>query len=668
MYYDRSFLDNAEIPQRYSDMILDRLWRAQAGQYFCVSTKSASKKWRDTFFKRSELGKVAAFIEDNRDKDLYFCPHGFSKPERRKEYAVTPHMLWSDLDEVDPAKIKLKPTIAIESSVGRFVGLWLLDGDMTEALNRRLSYHIGADKSGWDFTQVLRIPGTTNYKYASMPRTRILWSDGATYTVKELERTLPRLKDEDKPRDTGDASEVYKRAEKKLPHWLRRELMDGNPVEGQRSEMIWKLENGLIEAGLSTEEAFVLIKASPWNKFAGRRNEDEQLERELDKIVKRHLNGSKRHAVTETKRSAHREEDDEEDEEVRLLFRPMDTVEEENINWIWYPYLARGELTILEGDPGLGKSYLAQMVCAHISDGRGLPLVKEFPTVTGSTVYFDMENSAGTVTKKRLATNGLKHMERFVQCEEPFSVEDQNAWDIVNDYFETHKPTVAVFDTVNTYLGKADAFKSTEAQQAFMKFRDLAQRFNCAVITLRHLTKSSKERALYRGQGNIAFAGIARVIITVGQIPNDDDEEKRVMAVTKLNIARHPKALTFFIRELPDTSKEKDRSEFKWGEFIELTSDDILAALPIKGKDADAAGVKKFLKAQLGKGPQDRTKIERMCDARSITLKALKKACEELGVITEVSGQGKERRTLLRLAEKPKRYLARIRQERHTTH
>lgn len=647
-------------------MILQRIWRAQAGQWFCVSTKSASKKWRDNFFKRSELAKVDAFIEDNRDKDLYFCPHGFSKPERRKEYAVTPHLLWSDLDEVNPAKIKLKPTIAIESSVGRFVGLWLLDGDMTEALNRRLSYHIGADRSGWDFTQVLRIPGTTNYKYVSMPRTRILWSDGHTYTVKELERTLPRLKDEEK-RDTSDASEVYKRVQNKLPHWLRKALMKGQPKVGQRSDMLWKMENDLIEAGLTTEEAFVLIKSSSWNKFAGRRNEDEQLERELDKIVKRHVNGSKPHDHTRPIRRRP-EDDDDEDTEVRLLFKPMDTVEEENINWIWYPYLARGELTILEGDPGLGKSYLAQMMCAHISDGRLLPTVKEFPTVTGSTVYFDMENSAGTVTKKRLSTNGLKHMERFIQCEEPFSVEDKNAWGMVQDYFEEHKPTVAVFDTVNTYLGKADAFKSTEAQQAFMKFRELAQRYNCAVITLRHLTKSSKERALYRGQGNIAFAGIARVIITVGQMPNDDDEEKRVMAVTKLNIARHPKALTFFIRELPDTAKEKDRSEFKWGEFVELTSDDILAALPLKGKDADAGGVKKFLKAQLAKGAQDRVRIERMCDARSITLKALRKACQELGVVTEVSGQGKERRTLLRLAEKPKRYLERVRQERHTTH
>src|SRR5690606_13806289 len=120
------------------------------------------------------------------------------------------------------------------------------------------------------------------------------------------------------------------------------------------SEMIWKLQNTLVECGLTREECFILIKASPWNKFAGRRNEDDQLRRELDKIVNKHFEGTP-------------------GETYKFLAKSMEEVEEENLDWIWYPYLARGELTILEGDPGLGKSYLAQMVAGHLLDGKQLP-------------------------------------------------------------------------------------------------------------------------------------------------------------------------------------------------------------------------------------------------------------------------------------------------------
>src|SRR3546814_7114824 len=88
--------------------------------------------------------------------------------------------------------MKPKPTIAIESSPGRFVGIWVLDGPMDEELNRRLTYHVGADHGGWDLTQVLRFPGTKNYKYRSQPKVRTMWKDGKEWTKKKIERYLDR--------------------------------------------------------------------------------------------------------------------------------------------------------------------------------------------------------------------------------------------------------------------------------------------------------------------------------------------------------------------------------------------------------------------------------------------------------------------------------------------
>jgi hypothetical protein len=70
--------------------------------------------------------------------------------------------------------------------------LWECDDVVTEELNQRLTYALGSDVSGWDLTQVLRVPGTLNYKYTPAPRVRLLWNDGPTYRVAELERDLPK--------------------------------------------------------------------------------------------------------------------------------------------------------------------------------------------------------------------------------------------------------------------------------------------------------------------------------------------------------------------------------------------------------------------------------------------------------------------------------------------
>lgn len=617
-------------------MIITRLWKNQPGKYFCISTKSATKKWNDVFFTKNELNEVEGFLERNNDKDIYFCPHGFDKERRLKPNAVAPKLFWADLDERDPRKIKIKPTIAFESSPGRYVGLWVVDRPVTEELNRRLNYFIGSDKSGWDFTQVLRMPGTVNYKYHSAPRVRILWSDGPEYTVSELEKRVPpeRVVELDAGQES-DAAAVFKKYERKLPAWCRRELVAGKPTPGKRSEMLWKLEQTLIEKGLSTGEAFVLIKSSPWNKFRGRRNEDEQLKRELEKAINHHFKASKPI-----------EEDDEANGH-RLLFRSMDEIEEENIDWIYYPYLARGELTILEGDPGLGKSYLMQMICSSICDGKSLPSVKHMKPVKGRIVYFDVENSSGTVTKKRLVDNGLENFKDFIQVEEPFSIDDEDALDEIYEYFDKHRPVIAVFDTINTYIGGADAFKSHEVQQTLINFKEIAKRFNCAVVVLRHLTKSSKERALYRGQGSIAFTGMARVVITVGQMP--EEEDLRAMAVTKINVAPCPRALTFTINALPDTLKRQNRSKFEWGEFVDTTTEELVNVNHNAVTGEKKAAIE-FLQDVLDEGEMELKRIEKMAEARSINQRTLRRAADEIGVKRRVTGFGSNRIAYWRLA------------------
>lgn len=613
-------------------MIIIDIWESQPGKFFFLCTKNASGSWKEHVFKRSQIKSIIPFIKNNQDKDIYFCPHGFTKSIRKKEYADPPFLLWADLDEINPYKIKIPPTVAIESSPGRYVGLWKVDEEADDRINQRLSYFLGADRGGWDYTQVLRVPGTVNYKYQSTPKVRLLWGDGEEYELKKIDKLLPAVETPGLHTETN-SSALYKKWEKKLPTWVRRELINGKPTAGKRSEVLWKLGHTLIEKGLTTDEAFILLKSSPWNKFKGRRNEDAQLRRELDKILNKHFVAHK---------PLKEEEDDE--EHYQFLSRALSEVEEETIDWIWYPYLARGELTILEGDPGLGKSYLAQMVSGSIIDGKRLPSPKRTEPVKGRVAYFDIENSSGTVTKKRMVANGFQNLNLFFQEEEPFSIDDEDTMDEIYDAIESLRPTLVVFDTLNTYIGKADIHKSSETQQAIGRFRQIAKRFNCAVLVLRHLTKSNREKALYRGQGSIAFTGMARVVMTVGVDPEDADN--RVVAVTKINVTRPPRALCFTIQALPDTVRESDRSLFKWGEFVDLTADQILTTATsdnAKGQEREEA--KTFLTEVLSEGEVESTRIERMAEKKSISLRTLRRAADDLQVKKKSEGFGKSKKS-----------------------
>lgn len=351
--------------------LVPKIWRKSPGDYFCISTKSPTRRWKDNFFKRYETRKAIDFIKTHKDCDLYLCPHGFSKPRRHKDFAIDPYVLYADLDECDPNRIDIKPTIAFESSPGRYVGFWICDEPVSEELNRRLSYYVGADNSGWDRTQVLRVPGTINHKPEyKKPRVKVLWDNGPYYETQRLEKVIPQIETEANQVEGGDATEIYKKYQKHLPRWLRKELIDPQVTQGKRSEVLWKIINGLLETGMDEEETFTVAWHSAWNKHADRRDGERQLRREIDKATGRHIGGS----AKKSKKKPRNIMDTEEPERGTFFnIVPMSKVAEQNIQWLVPHMIARGETTMVEGDPGVGKSYLLMWLAAQFCDGKRLP-------------------------------------------------------------------------------------------------------------------------------------------------------------------------------------------------------------------------------------------------------------------------------------------------------
>ena len=109
------------------------------------------------------IGESSLMQLVDKGRDVYFAPVNFRGP-RRQENAKAIDWVWADLDFVHPDKLKIRPTIAWQSSPGRYQALWklseLVPADDAAECGKRMAYAEGADKGGWDVTQVLRIPGT----------------------------------------------------------------------------------------------------------------------------------------------------------------------------------------------------------------------------------------------------------------------------------------------------------------------------------------------------------------------------------------------------------------------------------------------------------------------------------------------------------------------------
>lgn len=155
---------------------LIEVWRDQPEGYGCVAFGNKARGlWQEVFYPISELHAIVLSAPD--EADVYFCPLTFYQKKRRKEYVLKSRWLYADLDEAPLDKLPLKPTHLWRTSNGRHQALWGLadyvEPQDLEKWNRLMTNKSKADKSGWDLTQLLRIPGTHNYK-RSVPEDVVL--------------------------------------------------------------------------------------------------------------------------------------------------------------------------------------------------------------------------------------------------------------------------------------------------------------------------------------------------------------------------------------------------------------------------------------------------------------------------------------------------------------
>lgn len=260
----------------------DYVFGDDEGYIYLVAQEPGKGKVRKEQFVQWPKNKAqaVAFVQKHTAKsNVWFGVNLLSSPKRVKEHCIPANLLWADLDTCDPTDIVPKPQCVIESSHGRYQAIWRLDEKLdpyvAEQYSKRIAYAYrtnGVDPSGWDLTQLLRVPNTFNHKYDELPKVELRHAYETLAPLAAL-GGLPELDDEVEdydltvPDDLPDAQAVILKHWPKLNRTSFQTLYEEEP-EFDWSRVLWRLINICIEEGLDEKETFAVVLTAKCNKYA----------------------------------------------------------------------------------------------------------------------------------------------------------------------------------------------------------------------------------------------------------------------------------------------------------------------------------------------------------------------------------------------------------------
>lgn len=274
--------------------------------YVLIAFLAEGKMDQRFFHYPDHLDDILQIITERLSQgNAYYCPQLFRKPSGTKDDVLTCPNAWADLDTCTPEQLQLEPTVVVQSSPGRFQALWCFEDTqdplVAEDVSRRIAYYHkphGADTSGWDLTQLLRIPYTPNYKYGNQYDAPLVQITGATRTKYRLDDfdIYPEVKHVDSltvPMPQADQLPQESPEEIMRVHRLQldphAQILWAAEPEGDWSKPLWNLQMTLFEGGLTREEVFVVVRDARCNKYKRDKRPDDYLWREILRSHAKHL-------------------------------------------------------------------------------------------------------------------------------------------------------------------------------------------------------------------------------------------------------------------------------------------------------------------------------------------------------------------------------------------
>ena len=332
--------------------------------------------------------------------------------------------------------------------------------------------------------------------------------------------------------------------------------------------------------------------------------------------------------------------------EPKLKLINMDSVEVEQIEWLLYPFIPYGKVTIIQGDPGEGKTTMVLQIIAKLT--RGEPI---FP-VTDTTmkikekrsdevdsgndgldgednmqeqssmspvhvIYQTAEDGLGDTIKPRLLAAGADCSKVMVidDSDQPLTMADVR----LEEAIVQTKAKMVVLDPIQGFLGaNVDMHRANEIRPLMKRIAVLAEKYHCAVILIGHMNKNSNGKSSYRGLGSIDFQAAARSVLIVGRVK--DEPEVRVVCHTKSSLAPEGTSIAFRLDK---------NNGFEWIGAYDISADELLNG---DGRGQKSRKAKEFLLEILANGGMTQKKIAEEAETRGIKSKTLWNAKRELEI------------------------------------
>lgn len=316
----------------------------------------------------------------------------------------------------------------------------------------------------------------------------------------------------------------------------------------------------------------------------------------------------------------------------------METVEVEQIEWLLYPFIPFGKVTIIQGDPGEGKTTMVLQIIAKLTRGEPILLKQQSqkeaqkdskenlkqkvlsqdnPIQPVNVIYQTAEDGLGDTIKPRLLAAGAdcSRVQVIDDREQPLTMLDVR----LEEAIMQTKARMVVLDPIQGFLGTdVDMHRANEIRPLMKRVAVLAEKYHCAIILIGHMNKNSNGKSSYRGLGSIDFQAAARSVLIVGRLK--DELETRVMCHVKSSLAPEGKSVAFRL------DKE---TGFQWIGEYDISADDLLSG-DARGQKSRIA--KEFLLDILADGGMAQKKIEEEASKQGIKKKTLRNAKQELEI------------------------------------
>ena len=324
--------------------------------------------------------------------------------------------------------------------------------------------------------------------------------------------------------------------------------------------------------------------------------------------------------------------------EPELKLINMESVKVEQIEWLLYPFIPFGKVTIIQGDPGEGKTTMVLQIIAKLTRGEPILLSKKSqkeaqqdseenlkqevlsqdnPIQPVNVIYQTAEDGLEDTIKPRLLAAGADCSRVLVidDREQPLTMLDVR----LEEAIMQTKARMVVLDPIQGFLGTdVDMHRANEIRPLMKRMAVLAEKYHCAIILIGHMNKNSNGKSSYRGLGSIDFQAAARSVLIVGRMK--DEPETRVMCHVKSSLAPEGKSVAFRL------DKE---TGFQWIGEYDISADDLLSG-DARGQKSRIA--KEFLLDILADGGMAQKKIEEEASKQGIKKKTLRNAKQELEI------------------------------------